>query len=367
MTKATVGRNDPCPCGSGKKYKHCCLEKDEHFAHGSDGNAPPPPMDHAKGSAESRWDEFSEKGNASFDNPMDALRAALENHIFESEDEFRAFAGNFVSGLNREAAVDFHGLSPDQMHRILYAPFDSPELVRFHEAPPSATDAPIMKYVQLLIDAIGEKGLTATEKGNLPRALCREAARTCIKTKPPRLPLPPDRVYREADLPDLERVHFAMLEAGLMRKTKGRFFFTQKCKKTLLESGVPGLYPLLLRSYASRVNWGYWDRLPRYSIIQDSFLFSLFILQQDGLSPRSHLHYEDAFQRAFPTAHLMEEPSFWMEPAKELRLSYTVRTIEHFAGIFGLVQLEHTGAHAFSLEFNVTAQPLLFEAVCFNL
>ncbi|MDO4373433.1 MAG: SEC-C metal-binding domain-containing protein, partial [Clostridia bacterium] len=18
------GRNDPCPCGSGKKYKHCC-------------------------------------------------------------------------------------------------------------------------------------------------------------------------------------------------------------------------------------------------------------------------------------------------------------------------------------------------------
>ena len=21
---ATVGRNDPCPCGSGKKHKHCC-------------------------------------------------------------------------------------------------------------------------------------------------------------------------------------------------------------------------------------------------------------------------------------------------------------------------------------------------------
>lgn len=22
-----VGRNDPCPCGSGKKYKSCCLSK----------------------------------------------------------------------------------------------------------------------------------------------------------------------------------------------------------------------------------------------------------------------------------------------------------------------------------------------------
>ena len=24
---AKIGRNDPCPCGSGKKYKHCCLIK----------------------------------------------------------------------------------------------------------------------------------------------------------------------------------------------------------------------------------------------------------------------------------------------------------------------------------------------------
>ena len=24
-----IGRNDPCPCGSGKKYKHCCRDKDE--------------------------------------------------------------------------------------------------------------------------------------------------------------------------------------------------------------------------------------------------------------------------------------------------------------------------------------------------
>ena len=23
-TTAKVGRNDPCPCGSGKKYKNCC-------------------------------------------------------------------------------------------------------------------------------------------------------------------------------------------------------------------------------------------------------------------------------------------------------------------------------------------------------
>lgn len=29
MTAKRVGRNDPCPCGSGKKYKKCCLAGEE--------------------------------------------------------------------------------------------------------------------------------------------------------------------------------------------------------------------------------------------------------------------------------------------------------------------------------------------------
>jgi tetratricopeptide (TPR) repeat protein len=30
---AKTGRNDPCPCGSGRKYKVCCLKKDEDAEH----------------------------------------------------------------------------------------------------------------------------------------------------------------------------------------------------------------------------------------------------------------------------------------------------------------------------------------------
>ena len=26
ITKSSISRNDPCPCGSGKKYKDCCLK-----------------------------------------------------------------------------------------------------------------------------------------------------------------------------------------------------------------------------------------------------------------------------------------------------------------------------------------------------
>lgn len=25
-TEPKVGRNEPCPCGSGKKYKYCCIK-----------------------------------------------------------------------------------------------------------------------------------------------------------------------------------------------------------------------------------------------------------------------------------------------------------------------------------------------------
>ena len=30
MTKK-IGRNDPCPCGSGKKYKKCCINSQNDF------------------------------------------------------------------------------------------------------------------------------------------------------------------------------------------------------------------------------------------------------------------------------------------------------------------------------------------------
>lgn len=32
MRTNEVGRNDPCPCGSGKKYKKCCLLQDQQQA-----------------------------------------------------------------------------------------------------------------------------------------------------------------------------------------------------------------------------------------------------------------------------------------------------------------------------------------------
>jgi len=40
---AKPGRNDPCPCGSGKKYKRCCRDKDEAAERAALAATPPPP------------------------------------------------------------------------------------------------------------------------------------------------------------------------------------------------------------------------------------------------------------------------------------------------------------------------------------
>jgi hypothetical protein len=50
---ARPGRNEPCRCGSGRKYKHCCLEKDDAKAAAARAKAasaeavPTPPVDEA--------------------------------------------------------------------------------------------------------------------------------------------------------------------------------------------------------------------------------------------------------------------------------------------------------------------------------
>ena len=33
-TVPKIGRNEPCPCGSGKKFKHCCIRQTETLKRG---------------------------------------------------------------------------------------------------------------------------------------------------------------------------------------------------------------------------------------------------------------------------------------------------------------------------------------------
>src|ERR1700730_15707225 len=88
---AKAGRNDPCPCGSGKKYKRCCLEKDEAAARALAATPSPPKAAAAAKLAadlDDDEDELTTASNAAaalvragkLDEAEQAARALLERY-----------------------------------------------------------------------------------------------------------------------------------------------------------------------------------------------------------------------------------------------------------------------------------------------
>jgi SEC-C motif-containing protein len=142
-----TGRNDPCPCGSSKKYKRFCLGK-----------------------------ESGEQCSGPAQVIADDIASAAAEQPFESLEELSAFTTELTNERNRWALADFSGLSPEQMSHLLYAPFTSPETVRIPGGIEPGPDVEILGIFLALVEAIGESGLKATAKGNLPLKFCKSMA-----------------------------------------------------------------------------------------------------------------------------------------------------------------------------------------------
>ncbi len=334
MQIPVTGRNDPCPCGSGKKFKKCCLRKDVLGTPGREGIG------------------------ASAD-----LRQALEGMQFTSLSEVQTFIEHHTQQRNQAPVDEFHGLSPEQMHRILHFPFASPGLIRFPEILDTSPKAPILTLFSLLAETIGEQGLKPTAKGNLPQKFCREAALAYWGETTYRENTQLGGINRENDFPDLHITRLVAELAGLIRKHKGRFILGRDCRALLAGEGPAAIYPRLFRVYVEQFNWAYRDRHIELRFIQAAFLFTLYLLTRYGESWLPHEFYEDCFLRAFPML-LDEVPPDWVfTPEEVVRTCYTWRTLVHFAGFLGLAAVEPVSEKHFRHRYRVKSLPLLREVV----
>ncbi len=332
MKIPSIGRNDPCPCGSGRKFKKCCLLKQE-------------PLPFGRGAA----------------GASDDLHQAIEGKA-----EIRAIVGQHVQEQNRSPLDEFHGLSPENMHRMLNFPLASPEVVRFPEVLDTNPIAPIAALFGMLTDAIGKKGLKPTAKGNLPRNFCREAALAYWGEEVYRENTRFGGINREEDFPDLQITRLTAELAGFIRKYKGRFILSRNCRTLVTGQGLAALYPRLLTAYVVQFNWAYRDGYPELRIIQTAFLFTLYLLTRYGDTWRSHEFYEDSFLRAFPMV-LDELPHHDVfTPEEEVRLCYTWRMLVHFVGFFGLAAVEPVSDTHVCHEYRVKRLPLLHDTVQFQ-
>jgi hypothetical protein len=325
------GRNDPCPCGSGKKYKKCCWHND------------------AK------------------QNPTQEIREDLQDLLkdneFSSLDEVNSHIRHYMEKRNSAPVDEFHGLSSHQMHRLLHFPFESPDVIRFNfkEAVTRPENAPLTRLLALIVDAIGEKGLKPTATGNLPRYISREIAR---------LYLPPERYdyltqlgeFRsENEIPDLQEVRFVSEMAGYIRKYKGRFIVTRKCRKLLEANDWAQIYETLFKIFVRKYNWGYNSRFPEVPFFRESFAFTLYLLHKYGNVSRSTDFYADTVIEAFPVL-------FQGVPESELKIykstlngSYISEVIYTFGEISGVLSAEYGFG-----KYGVEALPLLKRLVTFK-
>ncbi|MGC8492389.1 MAG: SEC-C domain-containing protein [Syntrophobacteraceae bacterium] len=333
-----IGPNDLCPCGSGKEFQHCCANKLSADVH-----------------------------RAKLDDAMGEIRALLEGRSFSSLEEANAFLSAYTQERNRAPRDNFDGLSSEQMHRFLHFPFDTPDLASFPPRLDITPEAPILKLFSLLIEALGDQGVKSTSTGNLPRNLCRDIAMAYRGEEKYR------EIYRSGELrsePEFFDLHVTRLVSGLskfIRKYKGKFIVSGECRKLMNKQGLAGIYPKLFRDFATSYNWAFRDRWQPVPLIQQSFLFSLYLLKRHGTEWQSNRYYEDWFLRAFPSVLQEVSPvGEYFSPEKILRSCYSLRCLDSFAGFLGLVEIQRDSDKRYG-DFRLKRLPLLDHVVRFHM
>lgn len=119
------------------------------------------------------------------------------------------------------------------------------------------------------------------------------------------------------------------------------------------------LYPLLFNAYTRKFNWGFLDGYESLGIIQQSFLFTLYLLHQYGMDWRPAAYYANSFIQAFPLSLKDVEEKFYEKPEETLRRAYILRSFERFADFFGLVELKSVSGTPYKSEYQVRATGLL--------
>ncbi len=177
--------------------------------------------------------------------------------------------------------------------------------------------------------------------------------------------VPPDRLFREDDLPDLNTTRVVAQVAGAIRKYKGKFILSRDCRRLIQEFGMPAVYSWLLVTYIEQFNWDYRSRSREIPLVQDSAVFSLYLLHRFGGRWRSSTFYEDAFLRAFPQALDQAPDSCYFSPEHTVRSNYSWSFLRHCACFMGLAEWRPRDEDEF-MGFEVRKLPLLDQAILFS-
>lgn len=324
-----IGRNVPCPCGGGKKYKKCCMTT----------NATTP-----------------------LQNVREDIHNLIQSREFETMEELQDVLNAHTAQVNHAPSEDFHGLSADKMFHFLHHPFESPDLITF---PEQLSKEPVSKaafLLSLLVEGVGDEGIKLTATGNLGRKFCQDVGACYFERYPDSL-AGNLKITSETKMEPLHTIRLTAQTTGLIRKYKGKMLLTKKCKKAQVNNGIKELYPMLFKGYCQKFNWAYRDGYQDLYIIQQSFPFLLFLLHKYGNSWRPASFYSDIFLNAFPLVIGEISPVSYMEPEESLQNCFILRSLKRFADFFGIAELERTSTDLIKEKYRIRASALFDEMI----
>ena len=203
--------------------------------------------------------------------------------------------------------------------------------------------------------------------GNLPPKVVREITLAYIGEDEYAKHTRFGNIRSEDDYRDLRVTRIVAQLAGLIRKYKGKFILSRKCRKLLKDGGMQAIYPVLLRTHAEKFNWGYWDHYPETGLVQSFFAYTLYLLDRCGDQWRENTFYEDACVRAFPAIVEAIQPVFAESRENTIRKMYSLRCLRRFAKFMGLIQIKPNPEDSHGRVFTLRKTPLLGDAVRFHL
>jgi hypothetical protein len=299
-----LGRNDPCHCGSGKKYKHCCL----------DGAA--------KQSAEI----------------ADELAQSIAMNPNLSMDEVNVLLAHKMAERNNRPLDEFCGLSPTQMMNWLHAPLSELSWVTIN-TPADLTACPVIRYLQLMMqEAIQQGGsIKATARGNLPANLVKQASALlpefAIAQYEKEISISDYAGNNEDNFRALHYTRVLAEIAGFFTFQNGRFWLTEAAHEQYLAGGINSFFRPMLEAAVSQFNWGYLDGWESQINLRTFWLFMLWRVYSHG----SLLKMFKEMATAFPDLLAQMAAEGEDSPERMLPIMIHLRFVKRFLQYWGFV------------------------------
>lgn len=348
-----IGRNERCPCGSGKKYKHCCLQSEAFTTDDVRRHARLTPEEYKRALEEYEtlcgslpqgvqpptFMQFIGQQNAATTRHVE-LMSAVAGKDFSDATELQGFAQEKLDRLNAQPVDDFEGLSAGQMHTIMNQPatknFNLVELSnRLSDDAPQAAE--LIKTMQWLLSHFAEKSgeVRLTENGNYPRSLCRAYCENH-----PQWMGPGDSVPLETSIVTLWTAHQIFLARGYTTTSSKREWLTTKGVDAYSRRRWRVLFREAVYYALDVADWLDWIseklRFDHFTVVQDAALFLLFLLHKHRAGTIGE--FIDRLTRAFP--ELIEPAGADQAIADFVRSVVSELFFARFCAFFGFVTIK---------------------------